>query len=51
MPNAHIKSRVQLYHRMFEYFQKTVEEGGICFGYPVKRKRTNIQIIQNVLLT
>lgn len=46
MPNAHIRFRVQLYHRMFEYFQKAIEEGWICFGYPV---RSNIQIIQNVL--
>lgn len=51
MPNAQIKFRVQLYHGMFEYFQKVIEEGGICFGYPVRRKRSNIQIIQNVLFT
>lgn len=48
MPNAHIKFRVQLYHRLFEYFQKAIEEGKIYFDYPVRRKRSSIQIIQSV---
>lgn len=51
MPNAQITFRVQLYHQMLEYFQKAIEEGGICFCYPVRRKISNIQNIQNELFT